>query len=88
MLPYARCSEFIEDLTGHPIATGSLSNFQRQCFELLVPYQEEAKRQLLKAPVLHADETGVRLNGKNQWVQVLSNRISSLLCQLKGSFRK
>lgn len=73
MLPYARCSEFIEDLTGHPIATGSLSNFQRQCFELLVPYEEEAKRQLLKAPVLHADETGVRLNGKNQWVHVLSN---------------
>lgn len=59
MLPYARCSEFIEDLTGHPIATGSLSNFQRQCFELLVPYQEEAKRQLLKSPVLHADETEV-----------------------------
>lgn len=73
MLPYARCSEFIEDLTGHPIATGSLSNFQRQCFELLVPYEEEAKRQLLKSPVLHADETGVRLNGKNQWVHVLSN---------------
>jgi transposase len=65
MLPYARCSEFIEDLTGHPIATGSLSNFQRQCFELLTPYQEEVKRQLLKSPVLHADETGIRLNGNN-----------------------
>jgi len=73
MLPYARCSEFIEDLTGHRIATGSLSNFQRQCFGLLLPYQEEAKRQLLKGPVLHADETGVRLNGKNHWVHVLSN---------------
>ena len=77
MLPYARCSEFIEDLTGHPIATGSLSNFQRQCFELLAPYQEAAKRQLLKSPILHADETGVRLNGENHWVHVLSNaRIS------------
>lgn len=73
MLPYARCSEFIEDLTGHPIATGSLSNFQRQCFALLVPYQEAVKRQLLKSPVLHADETGIRLNGKNQWMHVLSN---------------
>lgn len=73
MLPYARCSEFIEDLTGHPIATGSLSNFQRQCFELLAPYQEQARQQLLKGPVLHADETGIRLNGKNQWVHVLSN---------------
>lgn len=58
MLPYARSSEFIEDLTGHSIATGSLSNFQRQCFELLLPYGEEAKRQLLKGTVLHADETG------------------------------
>ena len=73
MLPYARCSELIEDLTGHRIAIGSLSNFQRRCFEMLLPYQEEAKRQLLKSPVLHADETGVRLNGKNHWVHVLSN---------------
>ncbi len=73
MLPYARCSELIEDLSGHRIAIGSLSNFQRQCFEMLLPYGEEAKRQLLKSPVLHADETGVRLNGKNQWVHVLSN---------------
>lgn len=73
MLPYARCSEFIKDLTGQPIATGSLSNFQRQCFELLTPYQEEVKRQLLKSPVLHADETGIRLSGDNKWMHVLSN---------------
>ena len=27
MLPYGRCAEFIEDLTGHSISSGSLSNF-------------------------------------------------------------
>lgn len=74
MLPYARCSEFIEDLTGHSIARGSLSNFQRQCFEQLSPYQEQIKQQLLKSNLLHGDETGIRLSGKNHWIHVLSNR--------------
>lgn len=74
MLPYARCSEFIYDLTGHYISTGSLSNFQRQYFNLLEPYQQEITKQLLQSPILHADETGIRLNGKNSWIHVVSNK--------------
>ena len=77
MLPYSRCSEFINDLIGHQIATGSLSNFQQQCFTYLKPYQQEVKDLLLQSPILDADETGIRLNGNNSWVHVISNKAIS-----------
>lgn len=77
MIPYARCSELIEDLIGHKISKGSLSNFQRKCFDYLEPYQEQVKEILLKSPVLHADETGIRLNGNNSWMHVISNKTTS-----------
>jgi len=77
MLPFARCSEFIADLTGHRISTGSLSNFQKQCFDRLQDYEQNIRQRLLQDPILHADETGIRLNGKNSWMHVLSSRAIS-----------
>jgi transposase len=73
MLPFARCSELISDLTGHHIPTGSLSNFQKQCFDRLQGYEQNIRKRLLQSPILHADETGVRLNGRNSWMHVISN---------------
>ena len=70
MLPYSRCAEFIQDLTGHKISTGSLSNFQKESFTVLQGYEQEAKKQLLQSPYLHADETGLRLKGKTGWMHV------------------
>lgn len=77
MLPFARCSEFISDLTGHHISTGSLSNFQKQCFSDLEAYNQQIRLQLLQSPILHADETGIRLSGKNSWIHVISNKTIS-----------
>ncbi len=77
ILPYARCKEFIADLTGHNISTGSLSNFQKQCTSNLQDYQSHIKQQLLQSPTLHADETGIRLNGKMSWMHVISNKTIS-----------
>lgn len=73
MLPFARCTELIADLTGHHFSRGSLSNFQKQCFDSLQDYQQNIKQLLLQSPILHGDETGIRLNGKNNWMHVVSN---------------
>lgn len=78
ILPFARCSELISDLTGHRISTGSLSNFQKQCFTHLQDYEQNIRQQLLQSPILHADETGIRLSGKNSWIHVVSNKTISL----------
>lgn len=77
MLPFARCSEFIADLTGHRFSTGSLSNFQKQCFDSLQGYEQNIKRLLLQSPILHGDETGIRLNGNNSWMHVAGNKTIS-----------
>ena len=73
MLPYARCSEIIKDLTSHHLSQGSLSNFQSKCYDNLEQYETEIKKLLLQSPVLHADETGINHNGKQNWMHVLSN---------------
>ena len=73
MVPFKRCSELINDLTGHKISEGSLANFQIKSYENLENYETAVKKILLKSSVLHADETGIRLNGKLHWMHVLSN---------------
>jgi len=73
MLPFKRCSELIKDLTGQNISEGSLVNFQAKSYKNLESYETEVKKILLKSKVLHADETGVRLNGKLHWMHVISN---------------
>lgn len=60
MLHFACCRELIADLTGHKISTGSLSNFQEQCSCLLQDHEQDIRQQLLRSPILHADETGIR----------------------------
>ena len=77
MLPYGRCGEFIEDLTGHRISCGSLSNFQRESFISLEDYEHQVKQHLLQSTYLHADETGLRFNGNNSWMHVISNKVIS-----------
>lgn len=77
MLPYGRCAELIADLTNHSISTGSLSNFQKESFTALEDYEQVVKKQLLESPALHADETGLRFNGKNSWMHVISNKTLS-----------
>jgi len=77
MLPFKRCSELIKDLTGQNISEGSLANFQAKSYKNLESYETEVKKILLKSKVLHADETGVRLNGKLHWMHVISNPLIS-----------
>lgn len=74
MLPFERCAEFIEDLTGQKISQGSLANFQKSGYDKLSNYENEIAKLLLQSEVNHADETGVNFNGKNTWMHVLSNQ--------------
>jgi transposase len=77
MIPYSRCVELLFDLTGHRISQGSLANFQSKMFNQLDNFENEIKTRLLQAPVLNVDETGVRVNGKGNWMHVASNKLLS-----------
>jgi transposase len=74
MLPFERCAELLEDLTGQHISQGSLANFQKVAYDKLSVYEDGIIQLLLQSEVNHADETGVNLNGSNTWMHVLSNQ--------------
>jgi len=77
MIPYSRCVALIYDLTGHKLSAGSLANFQAKMHSHLDEFEKEVKQVLLQSPVLHADETGIRLNGKLNWMHVASTDLIS-----------
>ena len=73
LLPYQRIEEYLAEQLNVPISQGSIANFNQNAFELLTPYQSIVQQKLLGSARLHADETGVNINGKRQWLHCLSN---------------
>ena len=72
LLPYARTAEAMKELFGCALSTGTLSTAVRQCAAGLVETELQIKRQLRRSPVLHADETGLRVAGRLRYVHVAS----------------
>lgn len=55
------------------ISTGQLSEMLSRVGELFAPAHQELKTQLRSEKHLHADETGWRVEGNNQWLWSFSN---------------
>jgi transposase len=73
LIPMARLAKLCFDLYGREISAATIERFRKPCFEHLEKFEEQLKKDLLKSPVLHADETGIRILGKTQWLHVISN---------------
>lgn len=73
LLPYERVGDHFSSQCGLPLSPGSVFNFNREAFGLLERFEAIAVQQLIRQPVLHADETGINLNGKLGWLHNLSN---------------
>lgn len=67
-LPLARTAELVTELVGARISQGSLLRWQGAAAAGLDSFDETLKAGLLRAPVLGADETGIRVNGSLAWV--------------------
>lgn len=74
LLPYNRTGELIEDLTGHKISTGTLTNWTGKASEMLVE-TDVATRDALSADPgsVHFDETGVPVEKRGNWLHSASN---------------
>jgi len=72
LLPYDRTRQLFADLFDHPVSTGTLVNINQSCAERLQPVEAQIITQLRQAPVIHCDETGVRLNKEPHWLHVVS----------------
>lgn len=73
LIPYERVADYFINEASIPISVGSLFNFNQEAYELLETFDAVAKQKLIQAALIHADETGINVNGKRIWLHNASN---------------
>lgn len=75
MLPFERTREAMEDLFECSISAEVLQQSNELCYDNLEEkVEKEIKESIIQSAVMHNDETGIRCEGKTQWVHVNSTR--------------
>ncbi|NCP76517.1 IS66 family transposase [Shewanella vesiculosa] len=74
LLPYARIEDYFRDQLQIPISSGTICNFNQDASKRLEPFETWLTGALTKSSVLHADETGINVDGKRHWLHCNSNR--------------
>lgn len=70
LLPYERVADYFCNEIKVAISVGSLFNFNREAYERLEEFDAIAKGKLIGSSLLHADETGINVNGKRLWLHM------------------
>lgn len=73
LIPYQRVQEQFQDQLGLPISVGSIYAFNQQAYLALEQFEQKLIVNLLHSRVLHADETGINIDGKTHWLHCLSS---------------
>ena len=73
LIPYARLEEMFADQFQIPLSCGSIYNFNEDAYERLELFESLAKEKLIHSPLIHADETGINIDGKRLWLHSASN---------------
>ena len=55
------------------MSTGSIFNFNTECYELLEEFKAIAKNRLVASEILNVDETGINVDEKSCWIHTASN---------------
>src|SRR6266849_3771926 len=72
-IPLERTCEMFADLYGHPVGEGTLVAATQEMAEAVRPANAQVKTQLSEAePVVHFDESGLRVTGTLQWLHSAS----------------
>ena len=74
LLPYNRLKEYFTKQLNIPISAGTLYNFNSEAYNKLSKFEDLVKEKLINTKVVHADETGININGKLSWVHVNSSK--------------
>lgn len=73
-LPFERTQEFFEDIVGVSISDAVLVESNEKCYEELEDTECQIKQSIIQNDVQHNDETGMRCEGKNQWIHTSSTQ--------------
>lgn len=71
-VPVGKISKLMEDLYGMSPNEGSIVSNNRRCYESLEPLEDQIKEKIKASSVAHADETGIRVMGKLNWLHTTS----------------
>ena len=74
-LPFDRISQMCADFLGRRISESTIQSAINTAYDALTPFETTITNLLLQANILHADETGLRVEGKLHWLHVLSNPV-------------
>jgi transposase len=72
LLPLARTCELLEDFYGHAPAEALILEANAAVVDRIEPSLEAIQQQLIASPVVHFDESGLRVEGKLNWLHVAS----------------
>ncbi len=73
LIPYQRIQAHFRDQMTLTLSAGTLYNFNVQAYERLATFDGIAVNHLAVSPLMHADETGVNVNGKTRWLHCSSH---------------
>ncbi|MCU6793312.1 transposase [Paenibacillus sp. WQ 127069] len=73
MLPLERITRLFADLTGYQPSEATLLSSLQMMADSLEGAEQAIRVQLFQKSVVHADETGCRIEGKTNWMHVVSD---------------
>jgi transposase len=73
LIPYERIAQYFWEVAQLPLSQGSLYNFNQKAYQMLEEFDAIAKQRLIEGTLIHADETGINVNGERIWLHNASN---------------
>lgn len=73
-ISFERLEEVFRDCFSLKISQGSFVNFNRICGKKILPSVLKIKSSVINSEVAHFDESGMRINGKLNWLHVSSTK--------------
>jgi len=58
---------------GIKICSATIIRAERECFRNLEEFENVVREKLITSPVIHFDETGMKIKGKRHWLHVAFN---------------
>ena len=75
LIPLARTCGLLGDFYGHTPAEALILDANAAVVNQIEPSLEATQRQLIASPVVHFDESGLRVEGKLNWLHVASSEL-------------
>ena len=75
LIPYDRIRDYFADQLEIPVSAGSIFNFNQEAFGLLEDFDNMVRGKLSESSLIHADETGININGDRHWLHCASNEL-------------